>query len=169
MGCTNCPCSHNAVPGTVGGCINSAARSARLFLMGSDSLVAADLAFRMEDGNSMSSTRLVSGANALPNQGPCPSGSGIQPLTMDGLRCVGNGILRHGSRTINALGEVGTTTNGWGGPAPPAGGLIAFAGVVAIAWRFRACWGRPVFATLVWFAVAIAPTLGFLGFGHLRF
>ncbi len=46
---------------------------------------------------------------------------------------------------------------------------LAFAGVVAIAWRFRASWGRPVFATLVWFAVAIAPTLGFLDFGHLRF
>ena len=35
---------------------------------------------------------------------------------MDGIRCVGQGLLRHGARPSDANGEIGTTTNGWGDP-----------------------------------------------------
>ena len=51
----------------------------------------------------------------------------------DGLRCLSGTVRRHGLRTANAGGEIGTspTSNGWGPPDNPAGGLISHAGFVS--------------------------------------
>ena len=37
-------------------------------------------------------------------------------MSLDGLRCVVQGVLRHGVRPSDANGDVGITTNGWGTP-----------------------------------------------------
>ena len=73
---------------------------------------------------------LLSGAELLPTNplNPCPAGSGIRSALLDGLRCVGVGLQRHGVRATDAEGDVGLTNNGWGGGDPPAIGLIAQGG-----------------------------------------
>ena len=37
-------------------------------------------------------------------------------MSLDGLRCAVQGVLRHGVRPSDANGDVGVTTNGWGDP-----------------------------------------------------
>lgn len=73
---------------------------------------------------------LSSADNALPNSptAPCPAGTGVLSSTLDGHRCVGGNLLRHGTRATNFAGA---NTNPWGPPGNPAGGLISNNGFVA--------------------------------------
>ena len=88
--------------------------------------VSADaLRFTLGSATSSSFAVLVSGDNRLPQAGPCPVGSGVTSASLDGLRCVGGALQRHGTRATNVLG---TTNTPWGPPGGPAGGLIAQGG-----------------------------------------
>ncbi|MEM7516070.1 MAG: hypothetical protein AAF368_03985, partial [Planctomycetota bacterium] len=135
-GCTPCPCGNDAAPGTVGGCLNSVARSARLLASGSNQATAGDLRFEARGMTPTGFGMLASGSGTLPGMGPCPSGSGIPSQVFDGLRCLGAGFMRHGTRSVDALGEIGGTTPGWGPPDGPAGGVAQEFGFSAGQTRF---------------------------------
>ena len=129
MGCTDCPCGNNAAQGSGGGCLNSANRTCVMQMSGLPSV--ANDSIRVEATGASSSTFgvLLSAINQLPNFGACPPGSGILSAgTLDGLRCIGGGLTRHGARPTDAVGDIGLTTNGWGPPNGPPGGLIANGG-----------------------------------------
>ena len=133
MGCTSCPCSNDAPPGTFGGCLNSTAMSARLLRSGSGSVIAGDLRFEMSGGVPGFAV-LTSGASLAPTNmsNPCFGlDSGIQSVNLDGLRCVVQDVFRHGSRSIDLNGDVGSTTSGWGPPDAPVGGLGAQASAMS--------------------------------------
>ena len=119
MGCTDCPCGNNAAAGTTGGCLNSAGSSTRLLRSGSDSVAAMDLRFEAVGAPPQVSAVLTSGNSLAPANmaNPCFGlDSGIQSISLDGLRCAVQGVLRHGVRPSDANGDVGVTTNGWGTP-----------------------------------------------------
>ena len=123
MGCTDCPCANNAAPGSGGGCINSAGTSAVLTSAGGGSVSLPNLCFAMSGGNPSSFAILTSGAARAPNSvtNPCfgqNPGSGIQSISLDGLRCVVLNVLRHGSRAVDSNGDIGLTTNSWGACSP---------------------------------------------------
>ena len=134
MGCTDCPCSNNALPGTVGGCLNSAGASAQLEPSGFPSVASDTMRFEMSGGVSSSFGVLTSGNAIAPTnaQNPCFGlDSGSAAFSLDGLRCAVQGVQRHGARSIDASGNIGDTTNGWGLPDGPPNGLIAQGGFVA--------------------------------------
>lgn len=116
---TPCPCGNVDSTPAYGGCLNSAARGARLTAFGSASVSDDTLSFSLTDATPVSFGVLVSANNRLGT----PSGSGI--MAFDGLRCVGGGLQRHGSR---ATDSEGTSVASWGLGAGPAGGLIAQGG-----------------------------------------
>jgi len=127
-GCTSCPCSNDATPGTHGGCLNSAGSSAQLLASGLPSMSGDTLRFEAQGGNPSSFSVLASADNRLPNNsgnGCFGLDSGVQSVDHDGLRCVGGGFRRHGCRAFDANGAIGTTNAGWGGTDAPAIGLIA--------------------------------------------
>ena len=132
MGCTECPCLNNAPSGALGGCLNSAGASARLVATGSESLLAGDLRFEVEGAVPDSFAVLTSGAAIAPTnpQNPCFGlDSGVPSLSLDGLRCAVQSTLRHGGRPVAADGTVGMgSTNGWGPPNGPSGGVGQAAG-----------------------------------------
>lgn len=131
-GCTDCPCGNEAPIATSGGCLNGDGRSARLSATGTASLAADSLAMLLDGANGDTFAVLLSGANALPNQGPCPPGTGIVAVpALDGLRCVGGDLQRHGSRATNAFGS---TLNPWAGAGTQ--GLLAQGGA-AVAGQER--------------------------------
>ena len=139
MGCTNCPCSNNATPGNAGGCLNSIGGSARLVPSGTPSVAADSMHFNMLNGEPSSFAVLTSGAALAPNSpaNPCFGlGSGVQSSLLDGLRCAVQDVRRHGARPINAFGEVGITSAGWGPPDGSARGLIAPGGCTARPTRY---------------------------------
>jgi hypothetical protein len=130
MGCTSCPCGNDAVPGTIGGCLNSAGSSTRLLASGSDSITAADLRFEASGAPPLNSAVLTSGNALAPANmaNPCfGMSSGVQSVNLDGLRCAVQSVLRHGVRPSDANGDIGATTNGWGTPS----GFFNFAAFVA--------------------------------------
>ena len=138
-GCSDCPCGNNAAPGTAGGCLNGVGQSARLIGSGVASLSNDQLNFVMTGGNPSTFGVLTSGAAQAPANpaNPCFGlASGIQAIQLDGLRCVVQGTLRHGARPTDAAGDIGFSTNGWGPPFGPAGGLIAQTGASAGASRY---------------------------------
>ncbi|MEM7517785.1 MAG: hypothetical protein AAF368_12795, partial [Planctomycetota bacterium] len=111
-GCGACPCGNEAAG--IGGCLNSQGGSAHLSASGSTSVLTDDLELRLSDATTSTFALLVSGADALPIAGPCPSGSGVIGLgLLDGTRCVGGpgGTRRHGAR---ATGSTGSVTQPWG-------------------------------------------------------
>ena len=126
--CTPCPCFNEAPTAAKGGCENSSGTSARLVGSGTASVTNDSLRFDLTGANPSTFAVLISAANQLPQSGTCAPGSGVQSPVLDGLRCVGGALLRHGTRPIAADGSVGATTNPWGPPAGPAGGLIAQGG-----------------------------------------
>lgn len=140
-GCTSCPCGNDALPGSLGGCVNSSSRSARLIARGLPRIGADSLRFEVTGAKGDSFAILVSAANALPLMGACPTGSGIQSPELDGLRCVGGGLVRHGTRRTDGNGDVGPPwnfpipinwlPNGWGPPRGPEGGLLLQSGFAA--------------------------------------
>ena len=62
--------------------------------------------------------------------GICPPGSGIVGILapLDGLRCIGVNLIRHGTR---ALDGNGANFGPWGMGGPPIGGLIAQGNLLA--------------------------------------
>lgn len=119
-GCTPCPCANDAPASTTGGCLNGAGTSARLVPGAGSSIVFGNLRFDVVGANVNTSVRLASADNALPAAGTCPAGSGIASSLLDGLRCAGGSLVRHGVRGTDAAGN---SVNPWGPPGqnPPLG------------------------------------------------
>lgn len=118
MGCSDCPCTNNAMAGTTGGCLNSAGTSTRLWSEGTDSISTGNLRFEATGAPPGVSAILISGNALAPANptNPCFGlNSGIQAVQLDGLRCVIQGVLRHGVRASDSNGNVGQVTGGWGG------------------------------------------------------
>ena len=138
MGCTACPCGNDAPGGTTGGCLNSGGESARLHVFGSSSVAASNLRFELDRGVPTALAVLVSGAALAPTNpmNPCFGlNSGFAPASMDGLRCAVTDFRRHGSRSTDAEGRVGSMGPGWGGQDAPPAGILNQAGFVAGADR----------------------------------
>ncbi|MEM7515627.1 MAG: hypothetical protein AAF368_01705 [Planctomycetota bacterium] len=133
-GCSLCPCNNTPSANAGGGCSNANGSSGRLFRFGVPSLSNDSLRFQVRGANPSTFGILSSGDNRLPNNAvnPCFGlGSGVSSVALDGLRCTGGGVLRHGTRSTDAQGQIGTTTPGWGLPDGPMGGLIAQGGFTA--------------------------------------
>ena len=116
QGCTTCPCSNDAPANSLGGCINGSGTSAAITAEGNASLANDTLRIEATGANPNTFGVLISEAFALPNNpmNPCPAGSGVTSSVLDGLRCAGGNILRHGTRATDATGSVGVTNAGWG-------------------------------------------------------
>ena len=132
MGCTDCPCGNNAPQDAAGGCVNSSGTSARLVASGNPGTLVDTLRMEVEGMNPNTFGVLVSAGILLPQNPvvPCPTGSGVQSVLLDGLRCVGGALFRHAARGSDANGDVGETTPGWGPPNGPPQGLVAQGGFV---------------------------------------
>ncbi|MEM7516817.1 MAG: hypothetical protein AAF368_07820, partial [Planctomycetota bacterium] len=134
MGCTDCPCDNNADQGTIGGCLNSAGRSARLLPSGDPSASADSLRFEMT-GAAPSTYAILAVSDSLATTNPANPcfglGSGVDSALLDGIRCVVGGVSRQGTRMTDANGDVGLTSDGWGSPNLPTGGLVAQGGFTA--------------------------------------
>lgn len=131
LGCTNCPCGNNAANGSTGGCLNSAVKSATLVATGNPSESSDSLRLEVQGASQLTLGVLLSGASRAPTNASNPCfglDSGIQAVNMDGLRCVVEGVQRHGGRSTDASGDIGATTAGWGGLDAPPAGLIAQGG-----------------------------------------
>ena len=145
LGCTGCPCGNNTLVGTVGGCINSAGTSSRLEASGDASvslppMSTGDLRFGLSGAPANVFCILNSGDGLAPGN-PANScfglGTGLLSASYDGLRCAVMNTRRHGGRPANASGEVGVTTNSWGGEAGPQAGLaVAGSGFVVGQTRY---------------------------------
>lgn len=145
MGCTDCPCGNNAPLGSGTGCLNSAARGSRLTIGGSTSVSIPlnqpnDLRFGLFAEIEGVTALLTSGDALAPVSPTHPcfgSGSGVQALALDGLRCASVNVRRHGVRQTRGLGgSVGMQANSpWGGEGLPMAG-IASAGFAAGQTRF---------------------------------
>ena len=127
FGCTPCPCGNNAPSGSAGGCVNSSGVWAILVASGVQSVSADTLSFSVFGANPSTFAALVSADNQLPTLGACPPGTGVQSAALDGLRCIGGALFRHGTRAMNTAG---TNSAPWGPPGGPSGGLIAQGGFV---------------------------------------
>lgn len=145
MGCTNCPCGNNAAPGTIGGCLNSFATSARLKADGDPSVSlpvnsATDLRFTLSGVPSHSFCILNSGDGVAPSNGANPcfgQASGVQAAQFDGLRCAVTNTRRHGGRSADYEGVVGNAVSAWGGlGGPPLGIAQAGGGFVSGQTRY---------------------------------
>ena len=94
-----CPCDNEGEAGR--GCINSSGIGARLQADGTPSLLADTLAFNLDGGPPASFAVLMSAVAQLGD------GNGILGTPpMDGLRCIGGGLVRHGARAIDANGNL---------------------------------------------------------------
>ena len=127
FGCTPCPCGNNAPSGSAGGCVNSTGIWAILVATGIQSVSEDTLSFNVFGANPSTFAALVSADNQLPTLGACPPGTGVQSAALDGLRCIGGALFRHGTRATNGAG---TNSAPWGPPGGPSGGLIAQGGFV---------------------------------------
>ncbi len=147
MGCTSCPCINNAAQGTIGGCLNSAGTSARLEASGDPSVSlppgdTTDLRFEISGVPGNAFCILNSGDALAPGNmaNPCFGlNSGAQAVAFDGLRCAITNTRRHGGRSANVNGDIGTNGAGspWGGEGgPPVGIANAGAGFVSGQTRF---------------------------------
>lgn len=127
VGCTNCPCSNNGAAGTLGGCTNSSGTNAQLSIMGHASVTEDTLRLEVTHANPGTFGLLFSGGAIQPinPMNPCPPGSGIPSIALDGLRCIGVGLRRHGVRGTDSNGDIGSTNAAWGLGDNPVGGLVA--------------------------------------------
>ncbi|MEM7516789.1 MAG: hypothetical protein AAF368_07680, partial [Planctomycetota bacterium] len=128
--CVACPCGNDEASGVRAGCRNDAlGRGARLSVQGWPSLTSHGLRFDLRRAAPSSFAALLSAPNRLPASpsGPCLPGSGIQAVALDGLRCIGGGLTRHGVRPVDVNGAVGLDTPAWEGtPGMPFGALEGF-------------------------------------------
>ena len=105
-GCVDCPCGNNAIPGTLGGCLNVAGQSAHLTAERSLSVQDDSLLMKLERVVPTAFCLLTSGTTVPGTAGCAPNvGSSAATLT-DGLRCVGSGMRRHGIRRADENGEL---------------------------------------------------------------
>ena len=144
-GCTPCPCGNDAPLGSGGGCANSAGTGARLAASGTARIFADSLRFTLADGLPSTFAVLISGERRLPSNpaSPCLGlDTGLASVTLDGLRCSGGDLRRHGTRATDATGAVGVVTAPWGPPGGPPGGLAAAAGLAAGQARHFQAYGR---------------------------
>ena len=131
LGCVECPCDNNAPIGCRTGCTNRVGTNSVLFKLGIPSVSTPgqspdSLEFGLRGGPPNQLALLTAADNQLPSlpMAPCPQGYGVQSILLDGLRCTGGNILRHGGRMIQPDGSVGIA-NGWGGPSfPPPTGVV---------------------------------------------
>ena len=117
-GCTPCPCGNEAPAGSATGCQNSSGRGAELVARGRASLLTDTLGFVLYGAPPGSAAFLLSGQIALPANPSAPcfgQESGVAQTSLDGLRCIGGGVRRFGSRACDVDGNVGVTNPGWGG------------------------------------------------------
>ena len=129
-GCTSCPCSNDAASGSGGGCLNSSGAGSQLVAAGAPSISADSLRIEARHLPPSTSGTLFSGSLRLPSN-PLNACFGLDSGVAnagDGLRCMGGIVQRHGARPSDANGSVGLTTNGWGPPSGPVGGLAAQGG-----------------------------------------
>ena len=147
MGCTDCPCGNNAVPGTNGGCINSSGNGTAIAAFGDASVslpsgATSDLRFTLEGGPPGATCVLLSGNAVAPQNmaSPCfGTDGGILSNDRDGLRCIVQATLRHGNRAADASGRVMDSAGPsrvWGGEAQPVDGIAGQAGFVAGQTRY---------------------------------
>ena len=147
MGCTDCPCTNNAVPGTIGGCLNSAGSSARIAASGDPSAslppgVSTDLRLTLSGAPAGAFCIMLSGSAVAPqNMANMCFGlnTGILSLQHDGLRCAVMVLKRHGGRAADGSGNVMDSAGPsrvWGGEAQPNGGLWKQGGFVAGQTRY---------------------------------
>lgn len=145
VGCTSCPCSNEALQGSLGGCLNSAAASARLLADGDPSvslpiMSTSDLRFSASGIPALALGLLSSGDSVAPanTANPCFGlSSGSQSAVLDGLRCAIVNTRRHGGRIADGNGSIGTTNDPWGGAGAPTAGLAqAFGGFTPGQTRF---------------------------------
>lgn len=140
LGCGVCPCGNTpAVTEPVRGCENSTAAGCSLVAFGAPFVSDDELRFETRNGVPGSLAVLLSADNSLPMQGSCPPGSGFPNGMLDGLRCVGGNLKRHGARMADPSGAVGLTNAGWGGADAPPIGLIAQGGFSAGTQRYFHC------------------------------
>lgn len=129
--CTDCPCNNNSPPTSLGGCLNAAGTSAILSMYGEARASGDTMRLEVTSAAPSSLVLLVSSAHMLP-QDPvaagCPRGSGVRSDFFGGLRCIGDGLVRHGTRSTDDQGNAGDANDGWGGPFAPAGGLVSQGG-----------------------------------------
>ena len=137
-GCTACPCLNDAPAGTIGGCLNSAGTSARLHSSGTPSVSNDTLRFQVTGANASTFGILISGNDRLPNN---PANvcfgldSGVTSVVLDGLRCVGVSLVRHGSRSTDVFGSIGVENKRlgaaeWSGGRPDRAGRLGEPGRV---------------------------------------
>ena len=112
LGCTDCPCANNAPAGSQTGCLNSTGAGCSLFAQGAPSVASDSLSFQVSGANTSTFALLMSADGTLPKAGPCPPGSGVTAPPIDGLRCVGGNMLRHGTRATTVAGA---STSPWSG------------------------------------------------------
>ncbi len=132
-GCTSCPCGNDAAPGTLGGCTNSSGGAARLTASGNPSvslpsMSTNDLRLAISDAPPLGFCLLNSGDAVAPTNAANPCfglDSGVQSSTLDGLRCAVMNTRRHGGRSADSNGDVGTTNNPWGGEGGPPVGIAS--------------------------------------------
>lgn len=105
LGCTDCPCSNNNLPGRPGGCLNSDGNSVLLYGEGTPSITGDTFRLRLRNSSPGTLGYLISGGNQL-SPPSCAIGSGVQNAFDDGLRCVGGTIRRHGPRVTLSSGQI---------------------------------------------------------------
>lgn len=109
---TDCPCANHSMVGAGQGCLNGTGVGAKLTGLGSNSLAMNNLSF--------SCTGLVPNQPALLFSAELASGGGDGVIFGDGLRCAGQGVIRHGQQTPNGAG-----TATWPAPLPEIGQFSA--------------------------------------------
>ncbi|MEM7515733.1 MAG: hypothetical protein AAF368_02255, partial [Planctomycetota bacterium] len=117
-GCTPCPCGNDAPAGSRGGCLNNQGNSAVLQAFGEPRIGADSLRFELLDGSPTSFALLLSAMNILPANpsDPCSEfEAGVFSPVFDGVRCIGGGLARHGTRVTDSSGNVGPGTGDWSG------------------------------------------------------
>ncbi len=94
---TACACGNEVLPGSGAGCRNETGTGAALSATGAPSGVNDSMVFNVNGASPNSFGLLFSGDNQL--------ASGLGVVAFDGLRCMGGGLVRHGTRAINAVGR----------------------------------------------------------------
>lgn len=155
LGCGDCPCGNAAAVGTVGGCLNSVASSAKLTATGSASSsltlnpllpeALTDLRLAVDGCPPNSVCLLRSGQDVPPGDlaHPCYGlSSGSRSIHFDGLRCLGPGRILHSARAVDSNGMVGTTNEPWGGEGGPPIGIANFGVFLSGQVRHFQAWYR---------------------------
>lgn len=138
---TPCPCANDSAMGTFSGCLHGAPVSlenlntgGQLLGYGTASIGLADLRFEVRGLPAQSAAILMSGPALLPNPLVAMGPIGVTGGPIDGLRCIGGGTTRHGTRLADAAGTIGMNNVGWGAPeggipnlmVPMVGGVLNF-------------------------------------------